>query len=200
MRNTKYVLGALLRGRHPGPPATGARQWLQRRWRRAAAACGAHSSSGWGAIEALDEAALEALRYPEIAKKCDTQGRARPLPDWVKVHEELSRRARHKLLHLRASHFVPGPASVARLPCAFGYFQGVSAITVPDHVAAEVKRADRYEAEATESYLELARHFGTCFNPVRVRKFRDKAKVEAACLVAQRWGSWRNCGTARSIT
>lgn len=34
---------------------------------------------------------------------------------------------------------------------------------------------------------DLAGHYGTCVIPARVRKPRDKAKVEAAVLVAQRW-------------
>ena len=37
------------------------------------------------------------------------------------------------------------------------------------------------------SYRELAEHYGTCVIPARVRKPRDKGKVEAAVLVAQRW-------------
>lgn len=69
----------------------------------------------------------------------------------------------------------------------YAFFEGVSAITVPDNLRAGVKRADRYEATLTESYAELARHYGTCVIPARVRKPRDKAKVEAAVLVAQRW-------------
>lgn len=66
-------------------------------------------------------------------------------------------------------------------------FGGVSAITVPDNLASGVKRADRYDAEINPSYLDLAQHYGTCIVPARVRKPRDKAKVEAAVLVAQRW-------------
>ena len=69
----------------------------------------------------------------------------------------------------------------------YAFFGGVSAITTCDNLAAGVTRADRYEARVNESYAELARHFGTCILPARVRKPRDKAKVEAACLVAQRW-------------
>lgn len=50
-----------------------------------------------------------------------------------------------------------------------------------------MSRPDRYEAEINPSYRELARHYGTCVIPARIRKPRDKAKVEAAVLVAQRW-------------
>lgn len=69
----------------------------------------------------------------------------------------------------------------------YEFYQGVSALTVPDNLRAGVSAADRYEAELNPSYRDLAGHYGTCVIPARVRKPRDKAKVEAAVLVAQRW-------------
>jgi transposase len=69
----------------------------------------------------------------------------------------------------------------------YAFYQGVSALTVPDNLRAAVSKADRYEAELNPSYRELAEHYGTCVIPARVRKPRDKAKAEAAVLVAQRW-------------
>ncbi|MBI2607053.1 MAG: IS21 family transposase [Deltaproteobacteria bacterium] len=76
------------------------------------------------------------------------------------------------------------------LDCHVGmykFFDGVTAITVPDNLRSAVKKADRYEAEINRSYQDLAEHYGTCVIPARVRKPRDKAKAEAAVLVAQRW-------------
>jgi transposase len=69
----------------------------------------------------------------------------------------------------------------------YEFYQGVSALTVPDNLRSGVTKADRYEAELNPSYRELAEHYGTCVIPARKRKPRDKAKVEAAVLVAQRW-------------
>jgi transposase len=66
-------------------------------------------------------------------------------------------------------------------------FEGVPAITVPDNLKAGVKRPDRYEAEINPTYAEMAEHYGTVIIPARVRKPRDKAKVEVAVQVAQRW-------------
>jgi transposase len=66
-------------------------------------------------------------------------------------------------------------------------FGGVSAITVPDNLRSAIASADRYEAQINPSYRELAEHYGTCIIPARVGKPRDKGKVEAAVLVAQRW-------------
>lgn len=69
----------------------------------------------------------------------------------------------------------------------YDFYQGVSAITTPDNLLAGVTKPDRYEAEINASYRDLAEHYGTCVIPARVRKPRDKGKVEAAVLVAQRW-------------
>jgi transposase len=69
----------------------------------------------------------------------------------------------------------------------FEFFSGVSTLTVCDNLRAGVTHPDRYEAELNESYRELATHYSTCVIPTRVRKPRDKGKVEAAVLVAQRW-------------
>ncbi len=69
----------------------------------------------------------------------------------------------------------------------YEFVGGVSALTVCDNLRSGVKHPDRYEAELNESYRELATHYGTCIIPTRVRKPRDKGKVESAVLVAQRW-------------
>jgi transposase len=69
----------------------------------------------------------------------------------------------------------------------YEYLGGVSTLTIPDNLRSGVSRPDRYEAEINPSYRELAQHYGTCVIPARIRKPRDKAKVEAAVLVAQRW-------------
>jgi transposase len=69
----------------------------------------------------------------------------------------------------------------------YEFFGGVTPITVPDNLRSGIKKADRYEAEINLSYRDLSEHYGTCIIPARVRKPRDKGKVEAAVLVAQRW-------------
>ena len=78
----------------------------------------------------------------------------------------------------------------AWLVCHVHYYEflgGVPAITVPDNLRSGVKKPDRYEPVINQSYRELAQHYGTCVIPARVRRPRDKAKAEAAVLVAQRW-------------
>jgi transposase len=69
----------------------------------------------------------------------------------------------------------------------WNYFGGVTEITVPDNLKSGVTKADRYEPLLNETYRECADHYGTCAIPARPVKPRDKAKVEAAVLVAQRW-------------
>ena len=69
----------------------------------------------------------------------------------------------------------------------FEYFRGVPAIVTPDNLKSGIKRPDRYEPEINPSYQDLVSHYGCCVIPARVRKPKDKGKVEAAVLVAQRW-------------
>ena len=70
---------------------------------------------------------------------------------------------------------------------AFEFFGGVPRQTICDNLKAGVTRACRYEPGINRTYQEMAAHFGTAVLPTRVRKPRDKAKVEAAVLVVQRW-------------
>ncbi len=70
---------------------------------------------------------------------------------------------------------------------ALQFFGGVPEIIVPDNLKAAVTVADRYEPEINLTYQDMARHYGTAIIPARARKPRDKAKVEAAVLLAQRW-------------
>jgi transposase len=67
------------------------------------------------------------------------------------------------------------------------YFGGSSEIWIPDNLRSGVSRADRYEPGVNRTYEELAAHYGAVVIPARVRKAKDKAKVEAGVLLAQRW-------------
>lgn len=70
---------------------------------------------------------------------------------------------------------------------AFEFYGGVPHVLVPDQLRSAVKGPDRYEPDINTTYLELAQHYGTTVVPARPRKPKDKAKVETAVLVAQRW-------------
>lgn len=67
------------------------------------------------------------------------------------------------------------------------FFGGAPAILVPDNLRSGVTQACRYEPVINRTYLELARHYGTAIVPARAGRPRDKAKAEAAVLLAQRW-------------
>jgi transposase len=69
----------------------------------------------------------------------------------------------------------------------YAFFGGVPRLTIPDNLKAGVKRACFYEPELNPTYLELARHYGTTVLPTRVARPRDKAKVETAVQMAERW-------------
>jgi len=64
---------------------------------------------------------------------------------------------------------------------------GVPRALVPDQLKSGVSVSCRYEPGIQRSYAELAQHYGTVVLPARPGHPRDKAKVEAAVLVAQRW-------------
>lgn len=50
-----------------------------------------------------------------------------------------------------------------------------------------MKRAHRYEPDINATYSEMAAHYGVAIIPTRAGKPRDKAKVEAGVLLAERW-------------
>jgi transposase len=67
------------------------------------------------------------------------------------------------------------------------FFGGVTELWVPDNLKSGVTKSDRYEPLLNDTYRDCSSHYGSCVIPARALKPRDKAKVEAAVLVAQRW-------------
>jgi len=78
------------------------------------------------------------------------------------------------------------PAWIAAHCHAYIFFQGVARVTVPDNLKTGVIRPCRYEPLLHRSYQEMAEHYGTVVIPGRIKKPRDKAKVEGAVLIAER--------------
>ena len=70
---------------------------------------------------------------------------------------------------------------------AFASFGGVARQLVCDNLKAGVTAASRYEPGISRTYQDMAGHYGTAILPARVRKPRDKTKVEVAVQVVQRW-------------
>ncbi len=67
------------------------------------------------------------------------------------------------------------------------YFGGSTQLWVPDQLKSAVTTPCRYEPALNRSYQELAGHYGAVVVPARPGKAKDKAKVEGAVLLAQRW-------------
>jgi len=70
---------------------------------------------------------------------------------------------------------------------AYAFLGGVPAMTVSDNLRSGITKACFYEPAVNRSYAEMAAHYDTAIIPARPRKPRDKAKVEAAVLLATRW-------------
>jgi transposase len=70
---------------------------------------------------------------------------------------------------------------------ALTFFGGVPEIIVPDNLKTGVTKPCYYEPDINPTYYKMACHYGTVIIPARILKPKDKAKVESAVLVAERW-------------
>jgi transposase len=69
----------------------------------------------------------------------------------------------------------------------FEFFQGVTRLLVPDNPRTGVTRACRYEPDLNRTYHEMAQYYSIAVLPARPYKPRDKAKVENAVGIVERW-------------
>jgi transposase len=69
----------------------------------------------------------------------------------------------------------------------FRYLGGVPKFVVCDNLKAAVTNPDRYDPGINRTYAEMAGHYGTAILAARPRRPKDKAKVEVAVQIAQRW-------------
>src|SRR6516225_926283 len=70
---------------------------------------------------------------------------------------------------------------------AFAAIDGVPRLLVPDNAKVAVIKACLYEPQVNRTYAEMAAHYGTAVLPTRPHRPRDKAKVEVAVLIIERW-------------
>jgi transposase len=68
----------------------------------------------------------------------------------------------------------------------FEYFGGVSEILVPDNLKSGVTKPDYYEPGINKTYQDFASHYCVAVIPARVRKPKDKSKVEQGVQGIQR--------------
>lgn len=69
----------------------------------------------------------------------------------------------------------------------FEYLGGVPGAVVIDQLRSGVARPCRYEPFTQRTYAEMARHYDTVILPARPYKPQDKASVEVAVQIVQRW-------------
>lgn len=69
----------------------------------------------------------------------------------------------------------------------FTFFGGVTEVVVPDNLKSGVTKACYYEPELNPTYHEMAKHYGVAVIPARKGHPKDKAKVEKAVQLVQRW-------------
>jgi transposase len=67
------------------------------------------------------------------------------------------------------------------------FFQGVPIVTTPDNWKTGIKDPCYYDPDLNPTYRDWAEHYETVVIPARVRKPRDKAKVETGVLIVERW-------------
>ncbi len=70
---------------------------------------------------------------------------------------------------------------------AFQFVGGCPQVLVPDNLKSGVAKICQYEPDIQSTYAEMAAHYGVAVVPARVRKPKDKAKVEAGVLLVERW-------------
>jgi transposase len=68
----------------------------------------------------------------------------------------------------------------------FAFLGGCPEVLVPDNLKSGVTQSCRYEPDIQSTYAEMAGHYGVAVVPARVRKPKDKAKVEAGVLLVER--------------
>lgn len=66
-------------------------------------------------------------------------------------------------------------------------FGGAPALLVPDNAKVAVIKACHFDPQVNRTYTGMATHYGSAVLPTRPRRPRDKAKVEAAVRIVERW-------------
>lgn len=67
------------------------------------------------------------------------------------------------------------------------FFDGCPELIIPDNLKSGVHKACRYDPELNPSYQQWAEHYRVAVIPTRPYKPQDKAKVEVAVQVVERW-------------
>jgi transposase len=122
----------------------------------------------------------------------DYAGQTVPVYD---LHTNQMREAQIFVAVLGASNYTYAEATwtqslpdwIASHSRAFAFFGGVPRLVVPDNLKSAVSKACFYDPDINPTYLDLVNHYGTVVIPARVRRPKDKAKVETGVQIVERW-------------
>ncbi len=111
------------------------------------------------------------------------------------VHTGEDREVQLLVMAWGLSHFVYAEAQQSQaLPDwimghqrGYEYFGCAPHIEVDDNLKSSVSKACRYDPDLNRTFTEFAEHYGVAIIPARPKAPKDKAKVENAVLIAQRW-------------
>lgn len=70
---------------------------------------------------------------------------------------------------------------------ALEFFGGSPALLVPDNAKVAIIKACHFDPQVNRTYCAMAAHYRSAVLPTRPRRPRDKAKVEAAVRIVERW-------------
>jgi transposase len=114
---------------------------------------------------------------------------------WTDRNTGEEKKAQIFVTALGASSYIYAEAQIGQaLECwikghvnALNFLGGVPEVVVPDNLKSGVKSPSYYEPDINPTYDDLSLHYGFAVIPARVKKPRDKAKVETAVQVVERW-------------
>lgn len=90
------------------------------------------------------------------------------------------------LLYVEASESQQVHDWIASHVRALHFIGGVPQLLIPDNLRSGVTRSCRYDPDIQRTYEECAEYYGVAILPARVRKPRDKAKVETGVQITER--------------
>lgn len=70
---------------------------------------------------------------------------------------------------------------------AFEFFGGLPEVLIPDNLKAGVTSPHLYEPDLNPTYQDMAMHYGVAVVPARVRRPKDKGKVESGVQITENW-------------
>lgn len=74
----------------------------------------------------------------------------------------------------------------------FSFYGGVPEVICPDNTKTAVIKSNKYDPDLNEEYNRFTKHYGVTVAPARVYSPKDKALVEGAVKLVQRYFRWKS--------